>query len=537
MSPTRHRRNRSGSLAGLPTDSGKATATAAAAAPAPSLRSLSPSSTDPSLNARAALAAPAADMSQATSTALESESWPQTAVNRIRSLSFSAGLRHYSLPEDEAQFLMMLDDFLAELEIRLDRFEKHLDEYRTLGSDAIDQQLETTYETLQQIRSECSRVSDEMVARGRRKARLVVDILEASYNDALVATGVLESDVTAKAQAGLTFLREKMIEFDSRVQASMDRKLMRAKHTIEQAVEGASELAESIERAITKAREGKLLAYADLPTPWKVNSYILSGYRFSEKKLDCVLSAFTHIHNETCNIWTHFLGLILVLTLAFYLYPTSQNFAYHTTADRYINALFFIAAAKALACSTIWHTMSSIAELSTMERFACVDYTGISLLVAASILTTEYAAFYNEPVSRTAYMSFTVVLGTIGVIFPWRPIFNRTDYRGFRVMFYVCLGASGFLPLAQLLYTRGAAWCMGFYLPLFKSLLVYLSGATVYAYRIPERWRPGMFDFVGGSHNLWHLAVVGGVWFHWMALQQMFSDAFERTGVLTATSV
>ncbi|EWC46279.1 hypothetical protein DRE_04450 [Drechslerella stenobrocha 248] len=460
--------------------------------------------------------------SMAASTGVDVDgSWPQTAVNRIRSLSFGTGLRHYSLPEDEAQFLEMLDDFLADLEERLDRFEKHLDEYRTISSEALDHQLEKT------------RVSDEMVARGRRKARVIVDILESSYNEALLATGALESDVTEKAKAGLAFLSERLVEFDLRAQASMDRKLLVAKQQIEKAVEGASEMAESIERAIMKAREGKLLSYTDLPPPWKVNSHILSGYRFSEKKLDCVLSAFTHIHNETCNIWTHLLGFVSVLALAFYLYPSSSNFAIHTTADRYINALFFIAAAKALACSTIWHTMSSIAELSTMERFACVDYTGISLLVAASILTTEYAAFYDEPVSRTVYMAFTVLLGTIGAIFPWRPVFNRTDYRGFRVLFYVSLGASGFLPLAQLLYTRGAAWCIGFYLPILKSLIVYLVGATVYACQIPERWWPGMFDFVGGSHNLWHLAVIGGVWFHWAALQKMWVVAFERAGVLT----
>ncbi|KAF3903380.1 hypothetical protein ABW20_dc0106350 [Dactylellina cionopaga] len=468
----------------------------------------------------------------ATSSALEGpESWHKT-VNRIRRLSFGESLRHYSLPEDEEQFLEMLDDFLADLEERLDRFEKHLDEYRTLGTETLDQQLEKTYTTLSTIRSECSRVSDQMVARGRRKARLMVEILEASYNEALIAKGVWENDFHEKAKAGLAFLSDMLVDFDQRAQASMDRKLLRAKLKIEKAVEGASELAESIERAITKAREGKLLSYADLPAPWKVNSHILSGYRFSEKKLDCVLSAFTHVHNETCNIWTHLLGFVFVLTLAFYLYPASNNFSFYTTADKYINALFFIAAAKALACSTVWHTMSSIAELSTMERFACVDYTGISMLVASSILTTEYAAFYNEPISRTLYMTFTVLLGIGGVIFPWRPIFNKTDYRGYRVLFYVCLGASGFLPLAQLLYTRGVSWCVGFYLPIFKSLGVYLAGATVYACQIPERWRPGMFDIVGGSHNLWHLAVVGGVWFHWTALQGMFVDAFERAGVL-----
>jgi len=135
----------------------------------------------------------------------------------------------------------------------------------------------------------------------------------------------------------------------------------------------------------------------------------------------------------------------MILAIAFYFYPSSNNFSVSTTADKYINALFFIAAAKALACSTIWHTMSSIAELTTMERFACVDYTGISLLIAASILTTEYTAFYYEPISRSAYMALTLILGAGGVVLPWQPIFNLA---------YVFLGSLHIVsPLPLLLYS------------------------------------------------------------------------------------
>jgi adiponectin receptor len=172
--------------------------------------------------------------------------------------------------------------------------------------------------------------------------------------------------------------------------------------------------------------------------------------------------------------------------------------------------------------------MNGIAEQTLLERFACVDYTGISLLIAASIMTTEYTAFYCEPVSRWVYMSTTALLGIGGVILPWHPTFNRADLAWARVAFYVSLGATGLVPIIQLSWTRGGLWTYFFYIPVIKSIAVYLLGAIVYASHIPERWWPGVFDYVGGSHNLWHLAVLGGILFHYFAMQEFFAGAFMR---------
>ena len=97
-----------------------------------------------------------------------------------------------------------------------------------------------------------------------------------------------------------------------------------------------------------------------------------------------------------------------------------------------------------------------------------------------------------------------------------------------RVAFYVTLALTGFAPIAQLSYTRGFAWCLYFYAPVVKSILVYFVGACVYASKVPERWKPGLFDYFGGSHNIWHLAVLGGILFHYHAMQDLFAGAFQR---------
>lgn len=438
---------------------------------------------------------------------------------------------------------IQVDRFLAELGRRLDFLESygHLD---------LDASIERAWSTLHAVRDSCSHVSDGVLDAGRRRASVLVETLEERYNNALAKKETLEQ----KVQEGVRLLETTLSEFESRAYAVRDRGLgttaydlidgglkrmdegiEKAKEVVDEGLEKARRAKESvkesiehtIERALARAKEHGLITYEDLPHPWRVNPHILKGYRFHQGKLECVRSVLS-LSNELVNIWSHAIGLVIVLTIAFYFYPTSANFSNYTKSDVFIAAIFFFAACKCLVCSTMWHMMSSIAEQNLMERFACVDYTGISLLVAASIMTTEYTAFYCEPVSRWVYMLTTASLGVGGVILPWHPTFNRADMAWARVCFYVSLSATGFFPVFQLVLTRGPVWAAYFYAPIAKSVLVYLTGAVLYACKVPERWWPGMFDYVGGSHNLWHIAVLGGILFHYMAMQDFFAQAFLR---------
>ena len=69
---------------------------------------------------------------------------------------------------------------------------------------------------------------------------------------------------------------------------------------------------------------------------------------------------------------------------------------------------------------------------------------------------------------------------------------------------------------------------MYFYALLMKSMIVYITGAVIYASQVPEKWFPGLFDYVGGSHNIWHFAVLGGILFHYFAMMEFFQGAFRR---------
>ena len=425
--------------------------------------------------------------------------------------------------------------FIAQLGRRLDWLEEY-------GNVQVDAGFNRAYSTLETVREACSQVSGEVVDAGRRRAKVLVEVMESRYNDALATRETLES----KAHVGMRLMEGFLSDLELRANAVRDagfsgvmdegwrraeEGLKSAKGVVDEGIERARRaketLKESVDYAIKKAHESGLIRYDDLPHPWRINPHILRGYRFSETKIDCVRSAFS-LSNESVNIWSQVLGLILVLAIAFYFYPTSTNFSQSTFTDIFFSAMFFFAASKCLVCSCMWHTMNSIADQTLMERFACVDYTGISLLIAASIMTTEYTAFYCEPVSRWVYIVSTALLGVAGVILPWRPTFNRQDMAWLRVAFYVSLGATGFCPVIQLNLTRGSQWSYYFYAPVMKSVLVYLVGAVIYAMKLPEKLLPGWFDYFGGSHNIWHCMIILGILFHYMALQDFFSGAFQR---------
>ncbi|KAI1619397.1 hemolysin-III related-domain-containing protein [Exophiala viscosa] len=472
--------------------------------------------------------------SRASSTARYDERSSLLARGRRHSYNTSAR-RQSSVCNADAVFLRV-DLFLAELKHRLDRLEK----YRQESLVSFDNQLERAYQVLREVRDSCSpyHTGEVLWGAARHRANIAVETFENRYNDLVPSRETLEQ----KAQVSLRLMENFLSELETGAHSrkkqlidsgwrKVDDSIAATREIIEEgfdkALRATDLLTESISHALSRAAETRLIHYNDLPVPWRNNPHILRGYRFNKTKIECVTSMFRP-SNEMVNIWSHTIGLFIVLAIAFYWYPSSSTFPLSSKWDVLIAACFFIAACKCLICSVMWHTMNSIADKCLLDRFACVDYTGISFLVAASILSTEWTAFYCEPVSRSIYMTMTAILGIAGVILPWRESFNRADMAWARVAFFVTLAVTGFAPVLQLNYTRGPAWTFYFYAPVAKSLMVYLTGAIIYASQIPEKWSPGLFDYVGGSHNIWHMAVLGGILFHYTAMQEFFQGAFNR---------
>jgi adiponectin receptor len=231
------------------------------------------------------------------------------------------------------------------------------------------------------------------------------------------------------------------------------------------------------------------------------------------------------LHNETCNIWSHVLGFFGVLMIGFYFFPGTEVFAKAPVADKVFYGIFLAAALKCLAASSVWHTFNSIACVRTMRSFACLDYTAISALISCTIITLEYAGYYCQPKWRAFYIGVTALFGLFGSSLPWCGWFDRKSSRGPRVLFFIGLSASGMIPVLHQCFERGLASTGRFYQPIVKSLAAYLIGVAFYTNRFPERVWKGMFDWVGGSHTIWHICVVLGIVLHYRAMNEIYAGA------------
>ncbi|CDO94936.1 unnamed protein product [Kluyveromyces dobzhanskii CBS 2104] len=323
------------------------------------------------------------------------------------------------------------------------------------------------------------------------------------------------------------------------------------------------------------------LHFYELPFPWRENRYIIHGYRFYDSHLKSLLSIINWYgwHNETLNIWSHLFGAVYLAYLLLMELPTTKVFlsAEVPLFGKIIIQVFLAAGIKCLLSSSVWHTLNGTCRLPLRNKFACIDYTGITVLITASILSTEFVSVYNTStqslsLSMTIYMTCSLLLGVFGSFMNWSPRFDRPESRPFRIAFYVLLAGLGMLSFLHLTVRRGIEHSSQFFKPVWnRSIVWYLIGVVFYGSFIPERWRTDVeldcqiptdaelcsnldiltkhkhihfravpskssrtgflslwwVDYFMASHTFWHFFVLLGVVGHYNALLDMFETKWH----------
>ncbi|KAF9171193.1 hypothetical protein BGX21_000726 [Mortierella sp. AD011] len=433
--------------------------------------------------------------------------------------SKAAAMLPVDLEGIDAAILEKLDTLLTKIESKLRSIETHSLE----KVDLTLRQLEETYATL-----EMPSVDD--------KVRTTLRIVENTYQHALQAKSTLKD----KLNAAIVILEDKYVELEQTSFERMDdAKAILDKVDSRAIVDYAIDTIDAHRRAALEGAK-RLLRFEELPEQWQENKYILSGYRFLSSKTQCFKSIF-YFHNESGNIWTHLLGFFYFLAVGIYFFSGSNPY-FSTVAttpvrnlpyvpadgyDKLVFLVFFLGVYKCLLMSSLWHTFAQIAHEGTMKCMACLDYVGISVLIATSVVVTEYYGFYCESMFRNSYIVVTALFGIAGVVCPWLSWFEHRDSKWIRVTFFISMAASGLLPLFHLTLVQGAGRTFEWIFPLLKSTLSYVLGVIVYINQYPEKLFPGRFDHLGSSHQLWHLCVLGGVYFHFTAALSFWERRYE----------
>ncbi|GFF46081.1 ADIPOR-like receptor SPBC12C2.09c [Aspergillus lentulus] len=275
----------------------------------------------------------------------------------------------------------------------------------------------------------------------------------------------------------------------------------------------------------------KLLHWDDLPHWQRDNHHIHTGYRPASFSFLVSFQSLTYLHNETVNIYSHLLPSLLSIPAAYLLYQELvPRYETATRDDIFAFGCFFAGAAFCLGMSATYHTISNHSPL--VARIGnTFDYVGIVGLIVGSFVPSVYYGFYCVPALQRLYWTMICTIGLGCVIVSVLPKFRTPQWRPFRAAMFVGMGLSAVFPVLhglqmfgfdQMTRQIGLGW-------LLLQGFLYILGATIYAARVPERLRPGKFDILGSSHQIFHILVVCAAAAHLTGLLKAFD--YRHSGI------
>ncbi|RCK55903.1 ADIPOR-like receptor IZH1 [Candida viswanathii] len=292
--------------------------------------------------------------------------------------------------------------------------------------------------------------------------------------------------------------------------------------------------------------ERRLHYYHELDEWQQDNHFIRSGYVKETNSYRECLNSLTYLHNESVNIYSHLLpSSVSFWTVLFYINYVLTPYLNYLGIWEKLNFLqFALAATFCMFMSSTFHCLKSHSH-KVCKFGNQLDYFGIIILITCSLNSVVIFAYYDYPLLRNIFVALSLFFGSICTVLTLDPKFATVDYRPFRSFMFILFGLSGVLPVGAGIYMFGVETTnerCGFYW-LVAEGVGYISGALLYAARIPERFthkhqedhelednpQSGIFDIFGHSHQIFHVMVVLSAFCHWKALVQTYHYLHSHT--------
>ncbi|KAF7236246.1 Adiponectin receptor protein 1 [Varanus komodoensis] len=342
---------------------------------------------------------------------------------------------------------------------------------------------------------------------------------------------------------------------------------------------------EKMEEFVYKVWEGRwrVIPYDVLPDWLKDNDYLLHGHRPPMPSFRACFKSIFRIHTETGNIWTHLLGFVLFLCLGILTMLRPNMYFMAPLQEKVVFGMFFLGAVLCLSFSWLFHTVYCHSE-KVSRTFSKLDYSGIALLIMGSFVPWLYYSFYCSPQPRLIYLSIVCVLGISAIIVAQWDRFATPKHRQTRAegiakgvalavfseggtiplttvqqtdnarsdrlaalhsgtrsntSVFLGLGLSGVVPTMHFTIAEGFVKAttvgqMGWF---FLMAVMYITGAGLYAARIPERFFPGKFDIWFQSHQIFHVLVVAAAFVHFYGVSNLQEFRYGLAGGCTDDSL
>ncbi|CDQ72795.1 adiponectin receptor protein 1 isoform X2 [Oncorhynchus nerka] len=293
---------------------------------------------------------------------------------------------------------------------------------------------------------------------------------------------------------------------------------------------------EKMEEFVHKVWKGswRVIPFHVLPEWLKDNDYLLHGHRPPMPSFRACFGSIFRIHTETGNIWTHLLGLILFIGLGTYTILRPNMYFMAPLQEKVVFGMFFLGAVLCLSFSWLFHTVYCHSE-KVSRTFSKLDYSGIALLIMGSFVPWLYYSFYCSPQPRLIYLTIVCVLGIAAIIVAQWERFSTPAHRPTRAGVFMGLGLSGIVPTVHFTIEEGFVKAttvgqMGWF---YLMGAMYITGAGLYAARIPERYFPGKCDIWFHSHQIFHVLVVAAAFIHFYGVSNLQEFRYGLEGGCT----
>jgi len=270
-------------------------------------------------------------------------------------------------------------------------------------------------------------------------------------------------------------------------------------------------------------------------------AFIQNGYRLSTLSArECFHSVFKW-NNETSNFWTHIVPCgFLICTYWIY-------FSEHSISDPLMWPLasYAFMACLLLFTSSFAHTFCAMSPnvLGLQNYGEChssnmhdwlflLDYASISML---SVGAGQGFFFYlgaSDPKltlysSPGCFFAFSLMISNFSTYLTGISNLKTLRYKSIiAVVSYTIPYIFSASPFLYRLYETGIKSNEDIEMTslFLKQFLVYFIGAVLYGLKIPERLAPGLFDYIGNSHNLMHVCTaLGTIQIHYLLLTALGS--------------
>jgi len=276
----------------------------------------------------------------------------------------------------------------------------------------------------------------------------------------------------------------------------------------------------------------KTIGIADLEEWQNDNEFILTGYRRAQYSWRTTFgSVFEYLHNETVNIHSHlwpavaFFFMAVTLDISF-----TSRYKSAKRSDLVFMTLYLLSAVFCHGASALFHTIRCHSQ-KIDARSNALDYAGIIVLVVGSYTPSVHFGFPCSVKLQITYCVIIVLLGLGGSFVVWDPEYAKPTHRVIRTIIFCALGSSGWIPLIHLVIVHGFEETLihmgqgG----LVIASLTYVTGAFLYAIRVPERLYPGKFDYFFSSHQFLHFCVVAGASIHYAGLYKAMQFSLTQS--------